>query len=96
MIKKLARLFIIKTRFDACAVIYALAVGALGRGSHYLDLYPGWGGLLLFTASTGAVFMAGAKILEITRPDSGLRRRQTDYIATHASPIMGENTHALA
>ena len=28
MLKKLARLFVIKTRFEAFAVIYAIAVGA--------------------------------------------------------------------
>ena len=79
MIKKLARLFVIKTRFEACAVIYALAVGAITRGAHYLDIYPGWPGLLLFFACTGAVFMAGARLLEMTRPDNGQRRRRSDF-----------------
>ena len=68
MVRKLARLFVIKNRFEAYAVIYAIAVGATGRGFHYLDLYPGAGGWLLFAACTGAVFMAGAKILDATRP----------------------------
>jgi hypothetical protein len=31
MLKKLARLFVIKTRFEAFAIIYAIAVGAVGR-----------------------------------------------------------------
>ncbi len=79
MIQKLARLFVIKTRFEACAVIYALAVGAITRGDHYLDIYPGWPGLLLFFACTGAVFMAGARLLEMTRPDNGQRRRRSDF-----------------
>ena len=35
--KKIARLFVIKTRFEAMAVIYALAVGAITRGLQYLD-----------------------------------------------------------
>jgi hypothetical protein len=78
MLKKIARLFIIKTRFEACAVIYALALGAISRGAEYLQQYPGFGGWLLFAACSGAVFMAGAKILEATRPDSGDRRRRSD------------------
>ena len=76
--KRFARLFVIKTRVEALFVIYALALGAIERGFHYLDRYPGFGGWLLFAACTGAVFMAGAKLLEITRPDSGERRRRSD------------------
>ena len=68
MLSRLARLFVIKSRFEAYAVIYALAVGATGRGVHYLEIYPGAGGWLLFAACTGAVFMAGAKLLDATRP----------------------------
>ncbi len=64
MLKRVGRLFVIKTRFDACAVIYALAVGAVERGFHYLREYPGTPGYLLFAACFGAVFMAGAKILD--------------------------------
>ena len=67
MMKKLLRLFVIRNRFEAWAVIYALATGAAARGVHYLQLYPGFGGKLLFVACTGAVFMAGAKILDGTR-----------------------------
>jgi hypothetical protein len=78
MLKKIARLFVIKTRFEACAVIYALALGGVTRGAEYLEQYPGFSGYLLFAACTGAVFMAGAKILEATRPDTGERRRRSD------------------
>ena len=67
MLKKALRLFVIKTRLEAWAIIYALAVGGVTRGLHYLDQYPGFGGWLLFAACTGAVFMAGAKILDATR-----------------------------
>lgn len=67
MLKKTLRLFVIKTRLEAWAIIYALAVGAVARGFHYLEQYPGTGGWLLFAACTGAVFMAGAKILDATR-----------------------------
>lgn len=62
--RKVARLFVIKTRFEAYAIIYALALGAVERGSAYLQQFPGLGGKLLFLACTGAVFMAGAKILD--------------------------------
>ena len=61
---RIGRLFIIKNRFEAMAVIYALGLGAVDRGLRYLELYPGFGGWLLFAACTGAVFMAGAKILD--------------------------------
>ena len=44
MWKKIGRLFVIKTRFEACLIIYALAVGAMARGSAYLHEYPGIGG----------------------------------------------------
>lgn len=64
MLNKIARLFVIKNRFEAFAIIYALALGATSRGSAYLQEYPGWGGQLLFLATTGAVFLAGAAILD--------------------------------
>jgi len=67
MFAKIARLFVIKTRWEAYAVIFALANGAVQRGSAYLHQYPGFGGKMLFAASTGAVFMAGAKILDCLR-----------------------------
>jgi hypothetical protein len=64
MLRKVKRLFVIKTRFEAFLIIYALALGATTRGTRYLVDYPGWGGYLLFLACTGAVFLAGAKILD--------------------------------
>lgn len=64
MLQKIARLFVIKNRFEAFAIIYALALGATARGSAYLQEYPGFGGQLLFLAATGAVFLAGAAILD--------------------------------
>ena len=73
MLKKLARLFLIKTRLEAWAVIYALAVGACTRGLYYRQAYPGFAGWLLFAACTVAVFMAGAKILDGTRPPAHRR-----------------------
>ena len=64
MFRKIGRLFVIKTRFEAYLIIYALALGATARGSQYLVEYPGWGGWALYFACTGAVFLAGAKILD--------------------------------
>jgi hypothetical protein len=64
VLRKIGRLFVIKTRFEAFIIIYALALGATARGSQYLVEYPGWGGKLLFLATTGAVFLGGAKILD--------------------------------
>lgn len=64
MLNKIGRLFTIKTKFEAYLVIYGLGTGAVERGMHYLDRYPGYGGWLLFLVCTIAVFMAGAKILD--------------------------------
>lgn len=76
MLRKLARLFVIKTRFEAFAVIYAISVGAVSRADVYMTRYPGFVGYLFFLACTGAVFMAGAKILDATpRRWNGKERR---------------------
>jgi hypothetical protein len=64
MLRKIGRLFVIKSRWEAYLVIYALGLGACERGIVYLHRFPGYGGDLLFLACTGAVFMAGAKILD--------------------------------
>jgi len=77
---RFGRLFIIKNRFEALAVIYALGLGAADRGMRYLEIYPGFGGWLLFAACTAAVFMAGARLLELTRRDNRQRRRKTDFL----------------
>lgn len=81
MLRKLGRLFVIKTRWEAIFVIYALALGAVDRGFHYVERFPGFGGWLLFAACTGVVFMAGAKLMDITRADTGERRRRSDLAA---------------
>lgn len=67
MLSKIGRLFTIKTRFEAWLVIYAIALGAVERGRHYLDVYPGFGGWLLALACTGVVFVAGGKLLDSVR-----------------------------
>ncbi len=68
MLRKIGRLFVIKTRFEAWLVIYAIALGAVERGRHYLETYPGYGGWLLALACTGVVFLAGAKLLDSVKP----------------------------
>ena len=68
LFKKIGRLFTIKTRVEAWLVIYAIALGAVERGRHYLDLYPGWGGWMLALACTGVVFLAGGKLLDSVKP----------------------------
>jgi hypothetical protein len=67
MLKRLGRLFTIKTRFEAWLVIYAIALGAVERGQHYLQSYHGWQGWMLAAACTGVVFVAGAKLLDSVR-----------------------------
>jgi len=61
---RIKRLFIIKTKFEAFLVIYGLGLGAVERGVHYLQQYPGYGGWMLFAVCPIAVFMAGARILD--------------------------------
>ena len=61
---RFSRLFIIKTKFEAFLVIYGLGLGAVERGMHYLQQYPGYGGWLLFAACPIAVFMAGGRIID--------------------------------
>jgi hypothetical protein len=81
MLKKVSRLFVIKTRWEAFLIIYALALGATERGTHYLQQFPGYGGYLLFFACTGSVFLAGAKILDCLKYEQAAKAAQaTDKI----------------
>jgi hypothetical protein len=65
---RIARLFTIKTRTEVWLVIYALAMGAVERGRHYLEVYPGNMGIVLALLCTGVVFLAGAKLLDSVTP----------------------------
>tara|TARA_A100001391_G_C5038476_1_gene270216 strand:+ start:951 stop:1232 length:282 start_codon:yes stop_codon:yes gene_type:complete len=67
VLTRVKRLFVIKTRFEAYLIIFALALGAMTRGANYTIQYPGIGGYLLFAATAGAVFLGGAKILDALR-----------------------------
>lgn len=75
MLRKIGRLFVIKTRFEAFLIIYAFAVGAMERGKLYLIEYPGATGWVLFWACSGAVMIGGAKILDGVRLSRQLRER---------------------
>jgi hypothetical protein len=70
VLRKIGRLFTIKTRLEAWLVIYAIALGAVERGRLYLEVYPGWSGWLLASACTGVVFVAGGKLLDTVRPEA--------------------------
>jgi hypothetical protein len=68
LLRKFGRLFVIKTRFEAWFVIYAIALGAVERAAAYLAAYPGWLGWTFAAACTGVVFIAGAKLLDSVAP----------------------------
>ncbi len=72
MLHSIGRLFVIKTKFEAFLVIYGLGTGAIERGFHYVQQYPGPGGWMLFAVCPIAVFMAGARILD------SIERQQAD------------------
>ena len=74
MWSRLARLFTIKTKFEAFLVIYGLGAGAVERGIHYLHTYPGYGGWLLFAACPVAVFMAGGRLIDSVEHDRDRER----------------------
>ena len=67
VLHKIKRLFVIKNRFEAYLIIFALALGAMTRGAHYTEIYPGPMGYVLMAATAGAVFLGGAKILDCLR-----------------------------
>lgn len=82
MLKKIGRLFVIKTRFEACLIIYALGVGAMARGTAYLHEYPGIGGKLLLAACSGSVVLAGAKIFDCLRHERAAEAGKASRSAT--------------
>lgn len=85
MLAKVKRLFVIKTRTEAFLIIYALAVGAVERGQHYLQTYHGASGWVLAAACTGAVFLAGAAILDGIKAKAAL-------VAIQATTLDPRNT----
>ena len=91
MLRKIGRLFTIKTRFEAWLVIYAIAVGAVERGAHYLATYPGWGGWTLALACTGVVFIAGAKLLDSVRQPEPAVARGPHAAAARRHSLIGRS-----
>jgi hypothetical protein len=89
-LSKIGRLFTIKTRTEAWLVTYAIAVGAVERARHYIDLYPGTAGLLLALACTGVVFIAGAKLLDSVKPAPATAR-----IGRHVPPVQRRHSQAI-
>lgn len=103
LFSRIGRWFTIKTRFEAWLVIYAIALGAVERGRHYLDIYPGAGGWSLALACTGVVFVAGAKLLESVRPPepaialgtyAGLRRTSRETAIRRSRPRLRQSRRA--
>ncbi len=73
MLTRIKNLFTIKSKFEAFLVIYGLGVGAVERGFHYMDQFPGIGGKLMFAVCPIAVFMAGTRILDSIDAERGAR-----------------------
>ena len=73
-LQKIGRLFTIKTRTEAFLVTYAIAVGAIERGIHYMQSYPGNSGVILAAACLGVPFIAGAKLVDSVKPAPGPTR----------------------
>lgn len=102
LLRKLGRLFIIKTRFEAWLVTYAIALGAVERGRAYLDVYPGWIGWMFFAACTGVVFVAGSKLLDSVRAKPAMaiaaypapRRAKRDALTRRSRPRLRPSRRA--
>jgi hypothetical protein len=92
LLSRLGRLFIIKTRTEAWLVTYAIAVGAVERGRHYLEMLPGWPGWMLALACTGVVFIAGAKLLDSVRqPQPAVAARAYAARSTRRASLIRRN-----
>jgi hypothetical protein len=68
--KRILRLFTIKTKLEVFMITYALGLGAVKRGQEYLVQYPGNIGNVFFVLCTGAVFIAAAKMLQAVEFDT--------------------------
>jgi hypothetical protein len=73
-LRRLGRLFVIRTRWEAWAVTWAIALGAVERGKAYLLTYPAPLGWVFFLLCCGVVFVAGAKLLDSVRPEPAARK----------------------
>ena len=95
MRSRIARLFTIKTRTEAWLVIYAVALGAVERGLHYLETYPGMGGQLLALACTGVVFLAGAKLLDSVKGEARPARAVSVAPSRHRATALNRSRPRL-
>lgn len=84
--KRIARLFTIKTRLEAFLVTYAIAVGAVERGAHYMQNYPGNGGVVLAIACLGVPFIAGGKLIDSVKPIPKVLAGPRALTRRHAEP----------
>lgn len=82
--RRVGRLFVIRTRWEAWAVTWAIALGAAERGKHYLSLYPGVLGWVFFAICCAVVFVAGAKLLDSTRDEGEVARSPRQPVAAPA------------
>ena len=104
MLRKIGRLFVIKTRLEAYLVTYAIAVGAVERGVHYMQNYPGNAGIMLAAACLGVPFIAGAKLLDSVRTVEtvpaqtvqSVRRRSEPRRINRNRPRAGRSARGLA
>jgi len=83
---RLARLFTIKTRTEALLVTYAIAVGAIERGLHYVEQYPGYAGVVLALACLGVPFIAGAKLIDSVKPQPAPGRARVPSPQRRSAP----------
>jgi len=90
-LRKIGRLFVIKTRLEAYLVTYAIAVGSVERGVHYLQQYPGNGGWLLAAACLGVPFIAGAKLLDSVRPVPAASNAEIKLGPRHSARTLSRN-----
>jgi hypothetical protein len=68
--KRIQRLFTIKTKLEVYMITYALGLGAVKRGQEYMIQYPGNIGKVFFVLCTGAVFIAATKMLQAVELDT--------------------------
>lgn len=89
MLRRIARLFVIKNRLEAFVIIYALALGAATRGLHYLDRFPPYWGEALFLAALAAVMLAGASILDSLKAKKEIAELKAQLAARDAATNVG-------
>ena len=81
----------IKTRIEAWLVTYAIAVGAVERGRHYIEMYPGTmaAGCWRWPAPASS-FIAGAKLLDSVKPEPVAVKT-----GRHAPPVQRRQSQRL-